>query len=175
MAHIKSFVIVAFFLCSIQLKAQPCPNSEQIVMVKGVECILPKLVSNGELLLPCVAPPDFNSLIEGDTAWIEYENNFCFSICLQGKEINILCFEKDKQTSLLDDNYKNQPKFVYSESQLIFNEPFHGEIVITNSVGSILLAKVMVGSILDLPFLPIGMYYITFIKTGNTTKFFKNN
>jgi hypothetical protein len=169
-------IILAFCVSVVsQLNAQVCPNAEQIVMIKGVECLLPKLLLTGEVLLPCVAPVEFNSLVEGDTAWINYQNSSCFSICLQGKEVNILCVETEKQTSLKPDLSDKLLGFHYLDGTLLFNDILYDEIALIDATGALVFSKVIFSNSVDLPMLPPGLYFIKFRKTGKIAKFFKTN
>ena len=73
--------------------------STAIEMVQGVECILPKVISTGEILYPCEYTNGATALpnevgYKTNIGYIPYEGNQCFSVCLQGTGISIGCVEK---------------------------------------------------------------------------------
>ncbi len=77
----------------------PCNlcNTE-IEMVQGVECILPQVISTGEILYPCEYTNGATTLpgeigYKTKIAYTPYEGNQCFSVCLQGTAVSIGCVQ----------------------------------------------------------------------------------
>ena len=83
--------IVLIIQCTVASLTLHAQCSIYIQMQPHVECVLPVVVNNLEVLNPCSAPADFYTLESGDFAYIEYRDTTCNTICQAGREVVITC------------------------------------------------------------------------------------
>lgn len=65
----------------------------QIQIIQGTNCLLPMVVSTGQILQPCNAPDSLLNLPLGSFANISYYPISCNNTCGQGAPVNILCLD----------------------------------------------------------------------------------
>lgn len=108
----QSLKYILFFIGICSLFRQPIHGqcSVYIQMQPKVECVLPVVVNNLEVLNPCSAPADFYTLESGDFAYIEYRDTTCNTICQNGREVVITCVSFPVG---FDDTRSDEPIKVY--------------------------------------------------------------
>ena len=78
--------------CTVLIATAHAQCDTYVEIVQGVECLLPKVISTQDLLLPCTSPVGFNQLVIGDFAMIGFTFSSCGSFCMQGIPVDINCF-----------------------------------------------------------------------------------
>lgn len=141
------------------IHSQNCPFEAEII--KGVECNLPKIIATNQLLLPCVDPFELNKLPVGTKLMIDFKPGSCFSICLQGDPVEILCatFNTSVNNFLGDLSVSLYPQ--PAKDILYFSKKLNGSFVIYNLNG-VMVIKIPEGihEQADISGLTPGFYFL---------------
>lgn len=163
MRILKSIILILSFFITVYITPDiQAQCSTYIQMRPAVEgCVLPVIVSTGEYLQPCSGPAEFYQLLEGDFAYIDYEDSGCLNFCQQGDEVDITCISLpvglDDQQSF--HGIKIFPTITQSKIYMQGNDII--QIGLFNDRG-VLVKKLMNPNVesIDVTDLEIGMYFI---------------
>ena len=172
----KKYYLLLFFSVLMYNSSYTQTCQSEVIIEKAVECNLPKLIATNQFLLPCNDPFGITNYPVGTKLLIDFQAGSCFSICLQGEPVDILCASF---ITSIEEKYTDSSKNIFPQpvkDMLTINAINPKSIQIFNLNGSLVYKQE--GSKLqhiDVSGLQAGIYFIKILTKENTglAKFIK--
>jgi Secretion system C-terminal sorting domain len=145
-----------------------CVANVLVKMINSGPCVLPQVVSSGEILVPCAAPSAFYQLPVGTEVLVYIKSHpGCAEFCLQDSVVEIVCFKSDVSGTSSPAGKPENSILLYPNpaSASVFYTNFDsGMIRITDTKGNVVLdLKTNPTHQIDIEQLIPGIYFTSFI------------